>query len=184
MTDVCVELRHYDGGEVAVIRGLLLDVHDEVYLGSEDPLAGRDKFAEFLDHWADRPGFDCVVGYEGGEAVGYAYGAPLSAETSWWSTIEPCLDSVFSRETGSRTFALSELMVRAPWRGTGLARRIHDELVCGRHEERATLLVHQAHSKVRSLYETWGYRVVGAMTPSFPGAPDLYAMVGKLGARQ
>ncbi|WP_338931997.1 GNAT family N-acetyltransferase [Streptomyces netropsis] len=177
MTSTRLELRHCASRQAAALRELLLDIHDEVYAESGDPLAGRSQFARFLDHWTARPGFACVIGYEDDQPVGYAYGAPLSAATTWWSAVEPHPSVAFATETGNRTFALSELMVRTPWRATGYARRIHDELLAGRGEERVTLLVHQAHPKVRTLYEAWGYRVVGATTPSFPGAPDLYAMV-------
>lgn len=171
------ELRHYTGQEVASVHELLLDIHDEVYAGSNDPLAGRAQFAGFLDHWAAQPYFDCVVGFQDGQPVGYSYGAPLSEATTWWAGVEPPPDTAFVTETGTRTFALSELMVRAPWRGVGCARYIHDELLAGRSEERVTLLVHQEHPKVLALYEAWGYQMVGETTPPFPGAPELYAMV-------
>ncbi|MEV0639372.1 GNAT family N-acetyltransferase [Streptomyces sp. NPDC050619] len=171
-----LDLKHYGHTDAAAIRELLLDVHDEVYEGVDDPLAGRDEFAKFVDHWCARPGFACVVAYDDGEPVGYAYGAPLSAATTWWAKVTPPLAEPFTAETGSRTFALSELMVRVPWRKTGAARRIHDALLGSRGEERVTLLAHEAHDKVRVLYEGWGYRTVGETVP-FDGAPLLCAMV-------
>jgi GNAT superfamily N-acetyltransferase len=171
-----LDLTHYGHTDAASIRELLLDVHGEVYEGSDDPLAGRGEFAKFVDHWSSCEGFACVVGYDQGEAVGYAYGAPLSAATTWWAKVTPSLSAEFAAETGARTFALSELMVRQRWRGTGAARAIHDELLDGRAEERVTLLVHKEHGKVRALYEGWGYREVGELVP-FVGAPDLCAMV-------
>lgn len=171
-----LDLRHYGHAEAAAIRPLLLDVHDEVYEGSGDPLAGREVFAEFVDHWAGREGFACVVGYDQGEPVGYAYGAPLGAVTAWWADVNPPPPAEFTAESGARTFALSELMVRTPWRKTGAARGIHDALIGSRPEQRVTLLVRRAHGKVRALYEGWGYRAVGDVVP-FEGAPDLCAMV-------
>jgi hypothetical protein len=171
-----LDLKHYGHAEAASIRELLLDVHDEVYEGVDDPLAGRDEFARFVDSWSAREGFACVVGYDQGEPVGYAYGGPLGAASTWWAKVTPALSGELTRETGTRTFALSELMVRARWRKTGAARRIHDALLAGRAEERVTLLVHKEHAKVRALYEEWGYRTVGETVP-FEGAPDLCAMV-------
>jgi GNAT superfamily N-acetyltransferase len=171
-----IDLQHYGHADAAAIRELLLGVHDEVYEGSDDPLAGRDAFARFVDHWSARDGFACVVAYDRGQPVGYAYGAPLSLATTWWGKVTPPLPEAFTAETGARTFALSELMVRAPWRGTGTAQRIHDALMTSRKEQRATLLVHKEHGKVRDLYEGWGYRTVGEAVP-FEGAPDLCAMV-------
>ncbi|MEX3100117.1 MULTISPECIES: GNAT family N-acetyltransferase [unclassified Streptomyces] len=172
----CLRLVRYGQSDAPTIRALLLDVHDEVYEGSADPLAGRDVFAGFVDSWSSREAFACVVGYDRGEPVGYAYGAPLGQDTAWWETVTPPLPPEFTRETGVRTFALSELMVRGPWRGTGAAQAIHRELLGDRREERVTLLVHKAHHKVRALYEKWGYRTVGETVP-FEGAPELCAMV-------
>ncbi|MFF0445611.1 GNAT family N-acetyltransferase [Streptomyces sp. NPDC004609] len=177
-----LDLRHHDHTHAVAIRTLLLDVHDEAYEGSDDPLAGRDAFARFVDHWSARDGFACVIGYDGGQPVGYAYGAPLSSATTWWAKVVPPLPDGFTAETGNRTFALSELMVRAPWRGTGASRRIHDALLAPRTEQRTTLLVHKEHPKVRALYTSWGYRSVGEVVP-FPGAPDLCAMVLEHGLR-
>lgn len=101
---------------------------------------------------------------------------PLGSSATWWKKVTPPLASDFTAETGIRTFALSELMVRSPWRGTGTARRIHDSLMNSRTEDRATLLVHKEHVKVRALYESWGYKTVGECIP-FEGAPVLCAMV-------
>lgn len=174
-----LELRHHGHADAAAIRELLLDIHDEVYAGSDDPLAGRDAFAKFVDHWSANEAFACVVAYDHEQPVGYAYGAPLSPSTTWWAKVTPPLTDDFTTETGTRTFALSELMVRTPWRGTGAARRIHDGLLASRRELRATLLVHKDHVKVRSLYESWGYETMGEVVP-FDGAPRLCAMVLRL----
>jgi hypothetical protein len=70
-------------------------------------------------------------------------------------------------------------MVRAPWRGTQVARGIHDELMHQRPEDRASLFVETAHPKVRSLYERWGYEKVGQSQP-FPDSPRYDVMVLRL----
>ncbi|WP_367137714.1 MULTISPECIES: hypothetical protein [Streptomyces] len=70
-------------------------------------------------------------------------------------------------------------MVRRPWRGTGTAQRIHEELLSGRPEQRVTLLVDPAHPKVKALYERWGYRYIGDQRP-FPDAPVYATMVRAL----
>lgn len=171
-----LDVRHYGHSDAAAIRELLLDVHDEVYEGVDDPLAGREAFSKFVDHWSANTAFACVVAYDQEQPVGYAYGAPLSSSSTWWVKVTPPLPEAFTIETGRRTFALSELMVRTPWRGKGASRRIHDTLLASRSEQRATLLVHKEHSKVRALYESWGYETVGETVP-FEGAPELCAMV-------
>ncbi|WP_326583329.1 GNAT family N-acetyltransferase [Streptomyces sp. NBC_00481] len=175
-TPTRLDLRRYEHADAREIRELLLDIHDEVYEGSDDPLAPREVFAGFVDGWSSREGFACVVAYDEDQPVGYAYGAPLSPVTTWWAKVTPTLPEDFTAETGARTFALSELMVRVPWRRTGASRRIHDALLDGRPEERVTLLVHKEHGKVRALYEGWGYQTIGECVP-FDGAPELCAMV-------
>ncbi|MGW0819894.1 GNAT family N-acetyltransferase [Streptomyces sp. NPDC002845] len=82
-----------------------------------------------------------------------------------------------TREYGVEgTFGLCEIMVRTPWRGKGIARGIHDELMRLRTETRASLLVDSQRPKVRALYESWGYRKVGQMQP-FEDSPRYDAMV-------
>ncbi|MFI1353692.1 GNAT family N-acetyltransferase [Streptomyces sp. NPDC020898] len=172
-----LDLRHYGHAEAPAIRELLLDVHDEVYEGVDDPLAPRDEFARFVDGWSAKESFACVIAYDQEQPVGYAYGAPLTpGGATWWAKVTPALPEAFTVETEGRTFALSELMVRGPWRGTGASARIHDALVRARPEHRATLLVHKEHHKVRALYTSWGYETVGEAVP-FEGAPELCAMV-------
>ncbi|WJV47387.1 GNAT family N-acetyltransferase [Streptomyces flavofungini] len=176
-TNSGLDLRHCGHAHATAIRELLLDVHDEVYEGTDDPLAPREAFARFVDSWSGKEDFACVVAYDREQPVGYAYGAPLTPVTTWWKRVVPSLSAEFTAETGARTFALSELMVRAPWRGTGASRLIHDELLRARIENRVTLLVHVDHVKVRALYESWGYEAVGEVVPTFLGAPTLCAMV-------
>ncbi|MEV6749437.1 GNAT family N-acetyltransferase, partial [Streptomyces sp. NPDC051080] len=72
--------------------------------------------------------------------------------------------------TPGTTFALSELMVRPKWRGTGLAQQLHDALLAPRPEQLTTLLVDTTHPRVQALYETWGYRKIGERQP-FPDSP-------------
>jgi hypothetical protein len=55
-----------------------------------------------------------------------------------------------------RTAALKEIMLRRPWRGTGIALRIHDELLAHRSEKQVSLLVNPqaGDSKVRALHQS------------------------------
>ncbi|MFC8703283.1 GNAT family N-acetyltransferase [Streptomyces anulatus] len=80
-------------------------------------------------------------------------------------------------ETGTRTYALFELMVREPWRKTGVARQLHNTLLASRREERATLLVDQTHPKVHALYESWGWATLGDLRPQLDDAPLFHAML-------
>ena len=109
--------------------------------------------------------------------MGYAYGAPLPAGAAWWGGLLTEVPAEDIEETGDRTYALSELMVRRPWRKTGTAKALHDALLAERAEKRATLLVDQGHPKVRALYQAWGWRTLGDLRPRIPDAPLFHAML-------
>ncbi|MFI7095483.1 hypothetical protein [Streptomyces lydicus] len=117
------------------------------------------------------------MGYDGVSAAGYAYGAPLPEGARWWGGLLTDVPANVVAETGTRTYAFSELMVRRTWRKTVTGRRLHDALLAARTEERATLLVDQDNPKVRALYESWGWQTLGDLRPSLPNAPLFHAML-------
>lgn len=173
-----IQIRHHGHHDAPALRPLLLDIYAEVYADvQDDPFAHVDRFAQGLDGWSARPGWSCAVGYDGDQAVGYAYGAPLLAGAAWWRGLITPVPADVVEETGQRTYALSELMVRRPWRKTGAARFLHDALLAHRAEERATLLVEQSHPRVRALYESWGWHKLGDLQPRLEGAPLFDAML-------
>lgn len=67
----------------------------------------------------------------------------LPPETHWCHGPTTPVSAGFTTETGSRTFALCEIMRAEPWRRQRIARALHNVLMSGRAEERATLLVRQ-----------------------------------------
>nr|WP_236574056.1 GNAT family N-acetyltransferase [Streptomyces sp. GS7] len=150
---------------------MLLDIHDDCYADQQDdPFHTRDRFSWFVDNWSAHPGFACVVGYDDGEAVGFAYGAPAAEGQEWWR------DSINPPPTDPRTFALSELMVRPKWRKTGVSEKLHQALLGERPEALAVLLVDSEHRKVQRLYESWQYEKVGEQQP-FPDSPRFAVML-------
>ncbi|MFF0191339.1 GNAT family N-acetyltransferase [Streptomyces anulatus] len=148
---------------------------------SQRSFVSPGRFAEGLDHWTARPGWSCVVGYDGDQPVGYAYGAPLPQGSRWWggllTDVPADVPADVTAETGTRTYALSELMVREPWRKTGVARQLHSALLATRREERATLLVDQTHPKGHALYRSWGWTTLGDLRPRLADAPLFHAML-------
>ncbi|MFI1148212.1 GNAT family N-acetyltransferase [Streptomyces sp. NPDC020817] len=176
-----IALHRYGTDQLSTIRPTLVGVYAEVYENEidEDPFFSVDRFEGRLTGHSARPSWEAVVAYDGGEAAGYAYAAPLPENTGWWAHMLQSLPAVDTAEDGTRTIALFEIMVRAPWRGTGLAQRIHEELLAGRTEERVTLLVEPGHPKVRDLYQSWGYQHIGDQQP-FPDAPIYATMLRTL----
>jgi GNAT superfamily N-acetyltransferase len=178
-----VDVRTYTQDEINKIGQTLLAVYAEVYHDRlDEPFFTLSEFDERLSRYAAAPGWECVVGFDASDPIGYAFGYTLQAGARWWNGLLADVDPSLIIETGSRTFALNELMVRKSWRGTGVARRIHDELVSHRHEKRVTLLVEAAHPKVRRTYESWGYSFLSQIRPALPDAPLLDAMILSLPA--
>ncbi|OLE23716.1 MAG: GNAT family N-acetyltransferase [Catenulispora sp. 13_1_20CM_3_70_7] len=162
--------------DLAPVRQTLLDVYADVRAPLLHlPNYRVETFAERLDRHGTELGFEAVLGYDGDEAVGYAYGNALTEDDRWWSRMMDPLPDGF---TAISTVALKEIGVRGSWRGIGVAKRIHDEFLAGRTEERVTLLVNPlaGDGKVRALYESWGYEPFNGQQPS-PDAPRLTAMI-------
>lgn len=115
----------------------------------------------------------CVIGYDNGEPVGFAYGAPAVPGREWWR------EHINQPLADASTFAVSELMVRPKWRKTGIAERLHTALIEHRTGALAVLLVDPDRPKVQTLYEGWGYREVGTRQ-TFADSPNFTVMLRNL----
>jgi ribosomal protein S18 acetylase RimI-like enzyme len=107
-----------------------------------------------------QPGFALAEARHGGFLVGYAAGMPLRPSTSWWRDLTAPLPPDLTDEHPGRTFALTDLLVRAPWRRQGIGRELHDQLLRGRPEERATLVVAPGAGAAQQALRSWGWRKV------------------------
>jgi hypothetical protein len=158
------------------VWSVLIDVYAEVRADRlHEPHYSVERYGERLARHGSEPGWEAVIGFEGDEALGYAYVNTLTPDDRWWRRMTTSLPEGCAERT---TVALKEIMVRVPWRGTGIARRIHDELLSGRAEEQVSLLVNPlaGDGKVKGLYESWGYREISAQQPAADG-PVLAAML-------
>ncbi|WP_031080338.1 GNAT family N-acetyltransferase [Streptomyces sp. NRRL S-118] len=163
------------------IRQDILDIHDEVRhrdFGLTGDFYTVERFDERLTMYAARPGWTAVIGYENNEPVGFCFGVPLGPDTKWWTTMKDPLPVDFTNEDGKRTVALNEIVVRKPWRGSGVAWQLHEAWLSQREEERVTLLVNPAagDGAVQAVYEAWGYRKIGEQQP-FPDSPVFAVMM-------
>lgn len=112
-----------------------------------------------------------VIAYDGEVPVGQAWGWPLPANSAWWSGLLSIPEEGFTDETGTRTFALSEIMVELDHTGQGIAHLLHDRLLIHRNEDRATLLVEPDNARARNAYLRWGWRPVSHLRPGWDSAP-------------
>ena len=126
------DLRLVRTEDLSTIRGTLLDLYADVRAPLLHlPHYSVKSFAERLDRHGTEIGFKVVVGFDGGEPVGYAYANTLTPDDRWWARMDNPLPDGFTKVS---TIALKEIGVRLKWRGTGTALRIHNELLAGRTE--------------------------------------------------
>jgi hypothetical protein len=166
--------RHCDAGAAQDARDLV----EKIYRGSysddqqQDPFSAGGRWMQRFDAYTAERGFSLVMAFTpDGEPAAQAWGWPLYANTTWWDGLEAEPDAGFSREDGTRTFAVSEIMVCRAFIGRGTAHALHDELLRGRAEERGTLLVRPSNAFAYRAYTSWGWRQVARLRPGWPDAP-------------
>ena len=158
-------------------RQVLVDVYAEVYADRvSDPFFSPSRYWERLVVYGMRDGFALVAGHVGEELVGYAMGFPLPEWTGWWKGLIGAVDPALLVEDGTRTFAITEIMIREPWRRQGHARALHDTLLSGRPEQRGALLVLPGNDPAQAAYRSWGWSRLAGLRP-FEDGPVYDAMV-------
>ena len=169
-----------DGGQAAARAEEYHGLHAEVYA---DPPYGQDDedYPRRFTVQRRQPGFVLAEARNGGYLVGYAAGTPLRPSTSWWRELTTPLPDDVTAEHPGRTFALTDLLVRASWRRQGIGRELHDLILAGRPEERATLVVPPAATAAQHAFRAWGWRRVGrTQSEPDPGAPVADVLVTAL----
>ena len=166
-----VTYRLLDGTQAAGHADELRALHAEVY--AEPPYDRDDDAARFADRLRvqrRQPGFVLAEARHGGYLVGYAAGMPLRPSTSWWRDLTTPLPEQLTAEYAGRTFAVTELIVRASWRRQGIGQTLHDLILRDRPEERATLTVLPAAAAAQHAFRTWGWRKVARTRDRGPGS--------------
>ncbi|SUE31170.1 Acetyltransferase (GNAT) family [Nocardia farcinica] len=179
------EFRRYNATQARELRAVVEAIFRRSYtdaIESGDPFDTPEEFMRRFDSYTGGSGFDLVIAYIDGEPVGQTWGWPLGPHNVWWGglTLDDDDPAEFTAEDGTRTFALSEIMVCQEWTGRGLARALHDELLSGRREQRATLLVEPENERAYARYRKWGWSRVGMLTPGWPDAPTFDVLIRSL----
>jgi GNAT superfamily N-acetyltransferase len=149
-----LSLQLLDGRQAADCAEELATMHAEVYGPDDGAFAGRFRVQR------RQPGFVLAEARNGGFLVGYAFGMPLRPSTSWWRQLTAPLPDRDTAEHPGRTFALADLAVRASWRRQGIGRELHDLILRGRPEERATAVLGPAAAPAQHAFRNWGWRRV------------------------
>jgi hypothetical protein len=171
---VNLAFRRFDGAAARDERDTIEAVYRGAYWSSieaGDPFNSPEGFMPRFDSYTSVPGFDLMVAYADGAAVGQAWGWPLGPQNRWWEGLVSEPEPGFTSEDGTRTFALSEIMVVREFTGRGVAHALHDELLGGRGETRATLLAESDNDSAYRAYLHWGWRKASQIRPHWPDAP-------------
>jgi GNAT superfamily N-acetyltransferase len=175
--DADVTFRRYNAVSARRLRAVIEAVYVSSYveaITSGDPFDSVEVFMHRFDSYTSGSSFDLVMAYHGNDAIGQTWGWPLderATATGWWNGLLDEPEPGFTREDGRRTFALSEIMVLQDWTGKGIAHALHDQLLLGRKEQRATLLVEPDNVAARRAYLHWGWRKVAQLRPGWDHAP-------------
>lgn len=160
-----------DGKQATAHTAELQELHTAVC--ASPPFARTDDAALFARRFrvqSRQPGFALAAARSGGYLVGYAAGMPLRPATSWWRELTAPVPDEVTAEHPGRTFAVTELLVRASWRRQGIGRSLHDLLLAGRPEERATVVVPPSATPALSAFLNWGWHKVGRTRDPGPGS--------------
>lgn len=166
--------RRFDGSAARAERATIEAVYRGAYweaVAAGDPFNSPAAFMGRFDSYASIPGFDLVIAYENGQPAGQAWGWPLGHGSRWWEGLASEPEPGFTSEDGTRTFALSEIMVTREFTGLGIAHALHDELLRGRSEQRATLLAEPGNTIAYRAYVKWGWRKASQLRPHWQDAP-------------
>jgi GNAT superfamily N-acetyltransferase len=160
------------GAQAAAHADELAALHAEVY--ADPPYRRDDDAAEFAGRFRvqrRQPGFVLAEARHGGYLIGYAAGMPLRPSTSWWRDLTTPLPDEVTAEHPGRTFAVVDLLVRASWRRQGIGQALHDLILSGRAQERATATVLPAATPAQNAFRKWGWRKVARTRDPRPGSP-------------
>src|SRR5260370_34657801 len=122
--------RRYSGPAARDVGATVEAIYRDSYTSEQqaDPFNSPETWMRRFEAYTSGSGFELVIGYAQGEPAGQAWGWPLTARSRWWTGLVSEPEPGFTSEDGTRTFALSEIMVRSHLVGRGVAHALHDEL--------------------------------------------------------
>lgn len=158
----------------------ICELYDEVF--SEPPRTWSDtrsvEHRDTLRRLMASPGFGLVLAHAGDQLVGFGYGRTLAADTTWWDGLLEPVPAEVTTEREGRTFSVIDLGVRRAWRSQGVGRKLLEELLHGRREERAVLAVRPDADDAQRFYRRLGWQLVGRLRSVRGTAPffDIYVL--------
>ncbi|WP_285685445.1 GNAT family N-acetyltransferase [Actinoplanes sp. NBRC 103695] len=175
-------LRHHGPDDTLTMRDLLVPIYSATHapLIGVDPWNAPEKWWQRLtDTYSKTRDFDLVTGWDGDEVAGYAFGSPNDSARLW-----PSIHPVFPHlNAAGPVYIFREFAVRPDVQRRGYGMLIHDELLSGRPEQVAHLLLRKDNLPARAAYVSWGWKAAGEVKP-FPDSQTFDAMALDLTSRR
>lgn len=168
-----LQLRHSDAEQTLALRDQVVPVYASSHADQmHDPWFAPEKFWERLvDIYAKTRDFDLVTAWLDGKVVGYAFGSPRDSEDLW-----PAIHEVFPNlEPYGPVYIFREFAVSPEMHRRHIGTAVHDELLRGRPEQVAHLLVRPDNEPAQAAYAQWGWKSIGKVQP-FEDSPTFDAL--------
>jgi hypothetical protein len=141
------------------VTALAAEAHAEPPFGWDEARAAQ--YARRFAVQLRQPGFALVEARSGDYLIGVAFGLPLRPSTDWWRHLTTALPAAVTTEHSGRSFAVIDIVVRAPWRRQFIGSALHDEILSKRTEERALATVLPTATAAQHASQSWGWRKIG-----------------------
>jgi GNAT superfamily N-acetyltransferase len=167
-------LRHHGPQDALTMRDVLVPVYaaSHAHLIGVDPWNAPEKWWERLaETYSKTRDFDLVTGWHGDQLAGYAFGSP-NDNGRLWSAIHAVFPNL---QPSGPVYIFREFAVRPDLQRRGYGKLIHDELLHGRPEQAAHLLLRKDNDPARAAYLLWGWQPAGEVKP-FPDSETFDAM--------
>lgn len=168
-----LNLKHADSAETLKLRDQVMPVYAASHADQmHDEWFSPEQFwTRLVDIYAQTRDFDLVTGWIDDTVVGYAFGSPRDKEDLW-----DAIHRIYPDMTPSGpVYIFREFAVAPDWQRHGFGTQIHDELLRGRTEQAAHLLVRPDNAPAQAAYKSWGWKQVGQIKP-FPDSPTFDAL--------
>jgi len=172
-------LNIYDADSARERFDELVATYLDAYAGA-GPIYTEERYRRQLASHLKASGFALIAAEVRGTIVGYIYGHKETPQSRSWEGLQAPVPADLTWEDGDRSFALCELMVRKDWQRKGIAEALHDELLAGRPEQRATLYARPDNAPAQAAYRKWGWLKVAQVRPGWENAPVYDVLVRQL----
>ena len=175
-------LRRHDAVETLRLKDEMLHVYRASHAEPirNDPWFSEDKFWERLvDLYAPGRDFATVSGWLDDQMIGYAFGSPRDNAAGAWQLVKTALPDFPVPDENEPIYIFREFAVHPEHQGKGYGRQLHDELLRGRPERLARLVVRVDNVQATGAYLSWGWWKIASDQP-FPDSPVMHVMVRPL----